>query len=840
MIGILGKACLKTPRRPPTSIAWDVSRSYLNHYSPQLTRRITHVAARSRGDESGHIQAGSNEAIAYVDNLFPLRLKWVRDIPFITPSSGSVSAELKKRIDRPDFAAAEPLSVIQRALPPKIRSEITEVIPRYDEGGAFVKFIHEPGVSATELEHQLRDHLVNNPIRPWFNPFYATRASLVRGRPWIEDLYRIPSKRLKVEFLPTFPEASAAELTQETLYSLARRYGKLTDIVAQPSDSKVVPRYAFIEFDRLRAAVTAKNCLHGFKVSEAEGGGKSETLLKITYGQKIKVRWIRDWLFNHPRIVIPILAALLATITVIIFDPIRTFFIKLRIKPPLHLDDNIAWQWVQRQASKANEMILFGYQRAESGGLRAVREDRKSDIQLIQSWLLEFTSTLIIIQGPRGSGKKNLILDEVLNPHEHKLVIDCKPIQDANGDSATINAAAAEVGYRPVFSWTNSASSLVDMAIQGTTGAKAGFSETLDGELGKILQNTASALKKVALEERRKGDKDSNLSDEEYLEAHPESRPVVIIDNFLHKKNENQMFYGKLAEWASAVTTSNVARVIFLTTDVAASKSLSNVLPNTVFHQISLRDCSPEVAKRFVVEHIRADSEGKQQSERTDKIEHMDGLDDSIQALGGRLTDLEFLARMIKTGSSPKDAVQRIVDDASAEILKMFIFELPTTTGSQPWSPEQAWYLISRFGTSDSEALRYNEILLHPLFKKDGEGVIQALQHAELISIVTDSGTPSTIKPGRPVYRAAFKQLSDNKSLSSRFGMEIFGRLIAMENQNIQSLEKELQVLGSLPRHPSEVAPRVRWLLAKLSGSQIKVEEYEKQSSSLKRVLEVV
>ncbi|OAT11105.1 RNA12 protein [Blastomyces gilchristii SLH14081] len=837
MIGILGKACLRTRRRPPTGIAWNLSRPALCTYK-QLRTNLNHATIQSRGDESGHIQAGSNEAIAYVDNLFPLRLKWLREIPFTTPATGAVSAELKKRIDRPDFAASEPLSVVQRALPPELRGEITEIIPRYDEGGAFVKFALDSGVDATELEHQLKDHLAKNPIRPWFNPFYTTHAALVRGRPWIEDLYRIPSKMLKVEFLPTFPEASAAELTQETLYSLARRYGKLTDIVAQPSDSKVVPRYALIEYNRLRSAVAAKNCLHGFKVSEAEGGGKSETLLKITYEQKTKRGWIRDWLFNHPRIVIPVLAALLATITVIIFDPIRTFSIKIRIKPPLHLEDNIVWQWVQRQASKANQMIPFGRHDSETGGLKAVWEDRKNDIQLIKSWLLEVTSTLIIIQGPPGSGKKELVLDEVLADRDHKLVIDCKPIQDANGDTATINAAAAAVGYRPVFSWMNSVSSVIDVAIQGTTGAKAGFSETLDGQLGKILQNTANALKQVALEERKKDNKHANLSDEEYLEAHPESRPVVVIDNFLHKAHENPMIYEKLAQWAAALTTSNVARVIFLTTDVSASKSLSRALPNTVFHQISLQDCSPEVAKRFVLEHIRAAGEGKQQNGTTEKLEHMEGLDASIHALGGRLTDLEFLARMIKTGSTPKDAVQRIITESSAEILKMFILDLPTTEKPH-WSPEQAWYLISKLGKSDSETLRYNEILLHPLFKSDGEAAIQALQQAELISVANISGSSSTIKPGKPVYRAAFEQLTNNKALSSRFGMAILGRLIAMENQNIQNLEKELQVLGSFPKQPGEIAPRVRWLLGKLSSSQVNVEKYEREASLLKRILEV-
>jgi hypothetical protein len=52
----------------------------------------------------------------------------------------------------------------------------------------------------------------------------------VRGVPWIEDLYRIPSQTIKVEFLSTSPDSSAAELTQEALYTLFRPYGKILDI----------------------------------------------------------------------------------------------------------------------------------------------------------------------------------------------------------------------------------------------------------------------------------------------------------------------------------------------------------------------------------------------------------------------------------------------------------------------------------------------------------------------------------------------------------------------------------------------------------------------------------
>lgn len=87
---------------------------------------------------------------------------------------------------------------------------------------------------------------------------------------------------------------------------------------------------------------------------------------------------------------------------------------------------------------------------------------------------METAETFIVVQGPRGSAKRELVVDEALKDRKYKLVIDCKPIQEARGDSATIRAAAAEVGYRPVFSWMNSFSSLIDLAAQGTIGTKAG------------------------------------------------------------------------------------------------------------------------------------------------------------------------------------------------------------------------------------------------------------------------------------------------------------------------------------------------------------------------------
>jgi hypothetical protein len=181
--------------------------------------------------------------------------------------------------------------------------------------------------------------------------------------------------------------------------------------------------------------------------------------------------------------------------------------------------------------------------------MEAIWDDQKGNIEQIKTWLMETDETFIIVQGPRGSGKREIVVDQALKHRHNTLVIDCKPIQEARGDSATINAAAAEVGYRPVFSWMNSISGLIDLVAQGTAGMKTGFSETVDSQLAKIWNNTAMALKNIALDSRKKDDKDAHLNDDEWLESHPERRPVVVIDNFLHKSQEGSIVYDKIAEW---------------------------------------------------------------------------------------------------------------------------------------------------------------------------------------------------------------------------------------------------------------------------------------------------
>ena len=248
-----------------------------------------------------------------------MRLQWLQRLTVPWKSESAVP-DLIQRLQSRELTA-NPTKILEDAHKDTTPFKIDEVIPRLKEGGAFVKFTKTDEVPFKDIESSVKHYLRETPIRLLHLPFQRVSANLVRGRPWVEDLFRVPSNRLKVEFLPARTGAEAADLSQEQLYSIFRPYGKLADIIPQPPDSKVLPRFAYLKFASARRAIMAKNCMHGFTVSETLGGGYDGALLRLTYEQKSGNHWIRDWLFSHPRIVIPILAAILAGITVAVFDP---------------------------------------------------------------------------------------------------------------------------------------------------------------------------------------------------------------------------------------------------------------------------------------------------------------------------------------------------------------------------------------------------------------------------------------------------------------------------------------------------------------------------------------
>jgi len=147
--------------------------------------------------------------------------------------------------------------------------------------------------------------------------------------------------------VPAKDSEAPAELSQETLYSLLRRYGKIAEITSQDSDSKVTPRFAYVDFALVRDAIMARNCMHGFTLREE--GSKTATKLRLSYEQRVKPHHVWDWFTSHPRITIPIIAALLAAFTVVVFDPIREFFVKAHVQKTFGITDSRLYKWFKTQ-----------------------------------------------------------------------------------------------------------------------------------------------------------------------------------------------------------------------------------------------------------------------------------------------------------------------------------------------------------------------------------------------------------------------------------------------------------------------------------------------------------
>ncbi|KAK3683465.1 RNA12 protein-domain-containing protein [Podospora appendiculata] len=806
------------------------------------------------GEKTGHIEAAPNESILFFDNLFPLKLS-----PLISWRPWQTETDVTQLLNKFESSSGGgmlgPINLVKRAISDQIPMKVTDIIPRLKDGGAFVKFTHPNEITAAEIETKLADLLQKEPIKPWFNPFRGIKIGLVQGVPWLEDLYRLPKSRLRVEFVQATDAESPPELSQETLYSVFRRYGKISEITSQPSDSKVLPKFAYVDFVLVRDAIMAKNCLHGFKVHEQ--GIKNATRLRLSYEQRVKAHNIWNWFTSHPRIVIPILAGFLAAFTVVVFDPIREYFVKAHVQKTFEFTNSRFYKWFKRQTS---DILTFRKNKSDQAGLNALFTHQRGLIEGIQNSLLETVDTFVVVHGPRGSGKRELILNQVLDGRSNVLVVDCKPIVEARGEAGTIKKLALEVGYRPVFSWANNLSSLVDLAVQSTTGVKAGFSENLESQVIKILQTTAAALEGVSLDGRKKTDSDAHLSADAYLEAHPERRAVIVIDNFLHRSEEKGIIYDKIADWAAALVQSNIAHVIFLTNDASYSKSLSKALPDRVFQQVTLGDLSPDVAKKFVLSNLETearptddnnDEAAKPQLVVSEKQRHKDlkELDECIEALGGRLTDLQILARRLKIGQSPKKAVAEIIDQSASEILRMFLLanksnggEGAAGAGEKKWSAEQAWFLIKEI--AQKESLRYNEVLLANTFAASttpaaasGEAALESLANAELITIKTHGGRPQTIRAGKPVYQAAFVKLFNDIVVKARMDLAVLTELAKIEAKTIDKVENELSLLASLRIQPYQTAERANYLLAKMQGSQRKIIAYEAEIAVLKGVL---
>ncbi|KAK9245623.1 RNA12 protein-domain-containing protein [Lipomyces tetrasporus] len=763
-------------------------------------------------ESTGIIDTSDDEGLLYFDNLAPLQYN-IWDLQ-----------HLLTRFILRENASSTLQYIKEKAVPPNLPIEVEQIIPRGKEGGAIVKFRKKGQISDDEIENQMQAYLQEYGAKPWFNPFRPIKSFVIKGVPWIEDLHRFPSSRLRVEF-------EGPDVDQETLYFYFRRYGLIRDITPPSSTSKDLPRYATIQFVSVRGAAIARTCLYGVIA-------KNGTKLHIHYEPTIQKHIFRDWFFNHPRIVIPALAALIAGVTVIVFDPIRTWFIKQKITKRYSLSNNRIVKWIRTTTVSTIDAIIttgsfgrFGLSKQVQSDLQIGFSDRRDSIEQLKILLNETPETFIVVQGPRGSGKAELVRDHAIKDHPNTLIIDCQKLTEARSDAAFIKEISGQLGYFPVFPWMNNVSAFVDLIVQGIIGQKAGFSESVDSQFQNMLENAAAAVKEIAIDNRKRSMKSAAVGgavDEDFYETNPSARPVVVIDHYLYRADKKEPMYRALAEWASVLVMSKVAQVVFITDDVGYAKLLQDAIPTQVFNTITVGDATPEVARKFVLSQILAVT-GELEEDVPEST--LKDLDEALEPLGGRMTDLLTLVRRITMGESNRHAAVDMIRQSASEIIKRFL----RSGDNKSWTSEQAWIIVKSL--AKDEDIRYNELLLNPLFK-NSQDVISALEHAELITILEKDGRPYKIKAGRPIYRAACQRLVNDKGLAATLEISTCTAISGLLSTSIVKNEEELAKLSQIGASKSvDVSERMKYLADDIRAKQAKISEYDKLMDKQKKVL---
>lgn len=778
-------------------------------------------------ETTGVINTRSQEVLLFYNSIYPVplsksgiqqHLNWL----FSPIKKSQFELQLKEKVEK-----------LSSPLPD---SCIEEFIPLKRDCGAFVKYRIPVNQTRETFVKTIQNNVQAKVDKKNQNFFYYILSLFgnfhpavypVKGTPWIEDLKRFPSSTISIKF-------EGNPLTEEELYLLFRRYGLIVNIIPGSDSAKVI-------FRKIRSAVSAKNCITGISLN------KGKTILHIQYVEVKRVNYITDFISAHQKIAIPIIIALLAATAVLIFDPIREWFIELHItkrysfdkykKNPIVLLIVLPFKtvknWLWTSYDYVDDFVHHDNPDIDDNDIpqtfdsNMVWVDRYEKGKQLKLWIYENIGTFIIVRGPKGSGKNDFVIDNVLKSDEKLsskiLYIDCEEINKARSTNALLKSTASQVGYFPLFTWTNSVTQFVDLAVQGISGQKSGLSETKETQFKNMLQLVSQAIRSISMSEyntykncmARKNHKHSNTDEEKleilkydgFLQQNPNAKPIIVIDKFSRSRenDDNEFANLTIAEWAAGLIQNNIAHVIFITNDVGSLSLLNETLPNQVFKHISLSDASPSTARQYLQSQLRT--------------EDTSSFSDCLDPLGGRMTDLQAFIRRVKSGEEPHEALQQLVNQAAEQITTFFLNSV-----NNDWNSAQVWYIMKLL--SKSEIIDSQEILKHPLFGRDQKTflTLSNLEKHDLIELHHNKGALDQIKMGRPLFHSAFQTLINDKRIYKIYEIDYLNKLIAVETEKIRKLEDEIKNI-----YPVRLNNRVEYLSQKIETSSLKIVKYENE-----------
>ncbi|KAJ1561998.1 mitochondrial escape protein 2 [Nowakowskiella sp. JEL0078] len=666
------------------------------------------------------------------------------------------------------------LLYLQRIFPQRsIEPEFSKMIPKLPggaellewrleknekEGGFYFHFkIANPKVDSDVAENsealgvKNADHLatlMENSISSVNLPgkFNWIQVFAVRGEPWVEDLVaRPPYRKLRVEFF-------GEDIPIEKLFKEFRRYGRIADIVTLPWSSKEQPRYAEIHFELSRDAASAKNCTHG----------------DVIDGTRLSVHYEK----------VPILIALFAGITYIIFDPIRKFFIINKATDRFSLEKYFEELFDRLKLSQSLTKLSKSAVNVASLIMRRHDNDdtwleRKGEAEKLNKWLQESPDNFVLVTGAHGSGTEQLVAKAVKG-RPYKIIIDCNELVD-HPEETLLRRLASQLGFFPLFRFYNTIAGFGDMIVLSLTGLKAGLATTNEGQVDRLLDLTLHALSELGSHEQKKSKKqlEKISTDSGVLELEADrTYPVIVIHGFMNKpKAKNAFIYDRLVEWGAMLEENKIAHIVFVSDNPGQSpKALQKgTLPTKTLELIVLADADNESSLSYV-------------QRRLGLVFASAELQSAVEGLGGRLTDLEILVQKVKAGACATDAYNEIILRSISEIRKVGFGDDSEEAGKISWRPEQCWKIIQLLSKYDEVSL--DEVKSHPLFGGDES----SLQQMEV-------SRPYTIRPARPIYRTAFARMTADTKLSAAMNIILTKRLHHKEMAKINEYEKEMEIL---------------------------------------------
>lgn len=701
-----------------------------------------------------------------------------------------------------------------------------EIIPVPRDGGAFVT-LQLPAATTPQLYNKSVIYNISQKSQLIHRFLLKPGIYPVKGIPWIEDLGRYPSKSLKIKF-------QGDVLSQELLYAMFRRFGKIADIaLPKPGDAE---QTAIITYWHLRSAISARHCLTGVDI-----GG---TVIHIHYKRRVSENALIIFVRDHSRIAIPLILAFLAAVAVLVFDPIRSWFIKEKIKGEFDWNRNQYWRGIWRSyittRNKVKGLLNMNANGNEEwelwSDIEDLMEERKNIAREVKLWLEENVNSMIVIQGPAGSGKRNLVNNMILNDRDNVLYIDCENVIKSRKDYQIIQNMAHEIGYFPVFSFMTSISSFVDLFVKSLTGQNAGLSETKEAQTQGMLTLSLVSIRELALANYYKmmsTTDDYHVKEEDYLQQNPKAKPVIVIDRFqaARKKNQaNAFIYKQLAEWASNLVQLNIAHVIFITDDVGSLQELVTSLPTSPLKRVVLSDASPTASQLYVKHAIKLSPDGQNNNkeEETEISKEMEmELDTYSVKLGGRMRDLQMFVRRIKSGDSPEQALEGLTQQAVEQLSQVFL----TSKDDYGFSVSQAWQIIKLL--ADSGSIPYENIFLLPMFKKDTVKILQNMENVELIRLVRHEGVVTDIVPAKPLFTTAFLRMVQDKQIYRTMEKECLLGMIEFEANRIQKFLEELRGFKEVPE-PKLFQQRLKYLSNKIETGSKVISDCEAQMTKLK------